>query len=99
MALAALLATGLYGIEHQIEPPMVLLHEQDVYQVGEEMLLKTLYEALELGRLEQRDDTRWFEQLLGPVFVKHRQLLRRTEWDRYMSHVSDWEKDEYLSIF
>ncbi|MCY0894573.1 MAG: glutamine synthetase family protein [Acidibacillus sp.] len=97
VSLAALLAAGLYGIEHQIEPPMVL-HEQDAYKVGE-MLPKTLYEALACGLLEQSDDTKWFEQLLGPAFIKHQQLLRRTEWDRYMMHVSDWEKEEYLSIF
>ncbi|WP_245926185.1 glutamine synthetase family protein [Sulfoacidibacillus thermotolerans] len=97
LALAALLAAGLYGIEQQIEPPHAL-QGQDAYQIGE-VLPKTLYEALEHAHLVNPEEAQWFEQILGPEFIKHHESLRRTEWDRYMAHVSDWEMNEYFSIF
>ena len=35
---------------------------------------------------------------LGQTFVDYYTQLKRAEWERYISAISDWEQSEYFSL-
>ena len=99
LAFSAMLAAGLAGIQGKYElPPPV---ERDVYhlteaereELGIAQLPGSLVEAIQLT--EQSELVR---QALGDhifeSFIKNKKL----EWERYRTHVSQFELDAYLSV-
>jgi glutamine synthetase len=93
LSLAAILAAGLDGIKNKIEPTPPL-QNQDPYTSDFEPLPRSLWEAL----LELKRDT-LFKEMLGESFIRDYLTLRQTECDRFLSHVTDWDLQEYLDIF
>lgn len=92
LALAAALASGLYGIEKQLtlQPPVVGSGYTDNQSAS---LPRTLHEATE--RFEQSAIAR---ELLGHPFVEHFAATRHWEWRQYCRAVSDWELRRYFEI-
>jgi len=99
LATAAVIAAGLDGIEHKLdpgEPHNVNLYELSAAELKKEkigILPQNLHEAL--TALEKDKVIR---DALGPVadeFLK----LKHMEWVEYMRHVSEWEIDSYLEFF
>ena len=99
LATAAVIAAGLDGIEHKLdpgEPHNVNLYELSAAELKKEkisILPQNLHEAL--TALEKDKVIR---DALGPVadeFLK----LKHMEWVEYMRHVSEWEVDSYLEFF
>ena len=99
LATAAVIAAGLDGIEHKLDPGEP--HNVNLYELSDTELKKqkigilpqNLHEAL--IALEKDKVIR---EALGPVadeFLK----LKHMEWVEYMRHVSDWEVDSYLEFF
>ena len=99
LATAAVIAAGLDGIEHKLdpgEPHNMNLYELSAAELKKEkisILPQNLHEAL--TALEKDKVIR---DALGPVadeFLK----LKHMEWVEYMRHVSEWEIDSYLEFF
>ena len=99
LATAAVIAAGLDGIEHKLdpgEPHNVNLYELTDAELKKEkisILPQNLHEALTALEKDKviRDG-------LGPVadeFLK----LKHMEWVEYMRHVSEWEIESYLEFF
>jgi len=90
ITLAAILAAGLDGINNKLNSPEPC-NGNTTYEDTYIRLPNTLIEAI----YELKKD-KYFEKILGKEFIKRYTLLRQFEWERYMSHISDWEISEYL---
>ncbi|WP_367606961.1 glutamine synthetase family protein [Legionella sp. W05-934-2] len=94
LALAAALASGLYGIEHQLEPSEPITGSAyDVDHPAQLALPKTLMEAAQNLR-----DSEAAHLLFGNEFVDHFASTREWETRQYNAHISDWELDRYFEI-
>jgi glutamine synthetase len=94
LALAAALASGIYGIEHKLEPlAQVKGNAYEQQQPQEIALPRTLFEAA--GRFKQSDIAK---ELFGGEFVEHFAATREWEERAYRKHVSDWELERYFEI-
>lgn len=94
LAVAACLAGGLYGIEHELEPPPPV--GGNAYELPPEdavRLPETLDEAV--TRLEHSKVAR---ELLGEVFVEHFLATRRQELAASRAAVTDWERRRYFEL-
>lgn len=92
--LAAALGSGLYGIEHRIEPePLVEGNAYD-HKFPEHLALpRTLWDAAQ--RLKQ---SRMAREYFGDAFVEHFAATREWEEREFRKHISDWELARYFEI-
>jgi glutamine synthetase len=94
-----MLAAGLEGIEKEYPCPEPV--EENVFEMGEAerkrrhvgTLPGSLFEAIEAA--EQSDLLR---RALGDHVFESLIANKRFEWDRYRTHVTDFELDRYLPI-
>ncbi len=94
LALAAALASGLLGIEHQIEPDAPISGNAYSSEYPESRRLPaTLWEAAQ--RLKASDSAR---TLFGDIFVDHYAASREWEERAFRKHVTDWELNRYFEI-
>ncbi len=94
LALAAALGSGLWGIEHKLEPGAPLKgNAYDMKLVAEAALPRTLMEAAQ--RLGASKPAR---ALFGDAFVDHYAATREWEEREFRKHISEWELDRYLEI-
>jgi glutamine synthetase len=94
LALAAALASGLYGIEHQLEPlAQVKGNAYEQPQPAEIALPSTLFDAA--TRFKQSEVAK---ELFGHEFVAHFAATREWEEREYRKHVTDWELERYFEI-
>ncbi|MFN3651809.1 MAG: glutamine synthetase family protein [Armatimonadota bacterium] len=91
LALAAALASGLYGIEQGLTPPPPVAGSG--YHADGVPLPKTLDEATAL--LSRSEAAR---ELLGSAFVDHFAASRDWEVRRFREAVTDWELRRYFEI-
>jgi glutamine synthetase len=91
VAIAASLASGLYGIEHSLELPEPVT--ANAYEANARPLPCSLEEATAL--LKQSYIAK---ELLGQEFVDH--FVRTREWEvrQYQRAVTDWELQRYFEI-
>jgi len=99
LATAAVIAAGMDGIAHKLDPGAP--HNVNLYELSDAELKKqgigilpqNLHEAL-----TALEEDKVIRDALGPVadeFLK----LKHMEWVEYMRHVSEWEIDSYLEFF
>lgn len=94
LALAAALASGLYGIEQGLSPePMVQGNAYTQEFPAHLHLPTTLWEAAQ--RLRGSDAARL---LFGDAFVEHYAATREWEERQFRRHVTDWELARYFEI-
>jgi glutamine synthetase len=92
LALAAALASGLWGVENKLSaPPFVSGSGYDDKKA--KVLPRTLEEATD--RFEKSSVAR---ELLGDAFVEHFVATRRWEWKQFRRAVTDWELQRYFEI-
>jgi glutamine synthetase len=94
IALAAAIGSGLWGIEHRIEPDAPI--EGNSYErehAPERRLPATLYEAA--GRLLASKPAR---ELFGDEFVEHYAATRQWEEREFRKAITDWELARYFEI-
>jgi glutamine synthetase len=94
LAMAAMLAAGLYGIKHKMEPPEPW--NQNAYTAPDHLfpdLPKNLEEATTL--FKESDVVR---EILGSVFVDHYVATREWEINRFQQAVTDWELARYFEV-
>ena len=94
LALAAALASGLYGIEHQLEPQAQV--KGNAYEQEHDATLAlpgTLWDAAQ--RFKQ---SKAAKACFGEQFVEHFAISREWEEREFRKHVSDWEMERYFEI-
>jgi glutamine synthetase len=90
---AATLAAGLLGVQHQYPlPPMVDGPSEDDPSLPK--LPKNLEVALDCLKLDAA-----MTALLGEEFIHLFTTVKRFELDRFESHVTDWERQEYMEVY
>jgi glutamine synthetase len=93
VALAALLASGLYGIENKLELTDEPVTGNAYRQERGERLSSNLKEATE--KLASSSLAR---ELLGSAFVEHFVNTRFWEWRRFEQATTDWELKRYFEL-
>jgi glutamine synthetase len=90
LAFAAMLASGLDGIENRIEPPAIF--EGDVYAASNlEHMPRTLYEAIDV--FEGSDFVR---KAFGDDVAEHYLHFARTEQRKFNEAVTNWELKRFF---
>jgi len=93
LAMAAALASGLYGIKHKLELSQEPVKGNGYASKGEGSLHSNLYEsalAMQHSSLAR--------ELFGNAFVDHFTNTRIWEWRQYGKAVTDWELRRYFEI-
>jgi glutamine synthetase len=98
LAFAAIVAAGLDGVEHKIDPGTVNL--ENLYEMPEAELAArkigflptTLAEALDAF---EHDSV--VQGALGAAYAKEYLRVKREEWRQYNQTVSPWERERYLT--
>jgi len=94
LALAATLFSGLYGIEHGLEPSdAVVGNAYDLPPDPTTALPTTLWEAAQ--RLKACREAR---EVFGDVFVDHFAATREWEEREFRKAITDWEMERYFEI-
>jgi glutamine synthetase len=94
IALAAAIGSGLWGIEHRIEPDAPLVgNAYDIEHPPQRRLPATLYEAAE--RLAASKAAR---ALFGDAFIEHYAATRQWEEREFRKAITDWELARYFEI-
>jgi len=94
LALAAAIGSGLWGIEHQIEPDTAI--EGNAYALEHpeaRRLPATLYEAA-----QRLLDSAAARTLFGAEFVEHHAATRMWEEREFRKAITDWELQRYFEI-
>jgi glutamine synthetase len=93
LAFAALLAAGLEGIEKEYELPPSLDASDEGSIEQARTLPGSLYEAL-----QESEDSDLLRRCLGDHVFDSLLTSKRIEWERYRSHITDYELKEYLPV-
>jgi glutamine synthetase len=94
LALAAAIGSGLYGVEHQLEPEAEVKGNSYAQAHNQELRLpSTLWDAAQ--RLKESKPA---QELFGPEFVSHFVASREWEERQFRKHITDWELDRYFEI-
>ena len=99
LAFAVMLAAGLKGIEENYSLPDPI--EEDIYEMDEAMreragivsLPGSLFEAIQ--ELEKSD---LVQETLGDHIFNQFVANKKIEWNRYRTHVTDYEIENYYPI-
>ena len=97
---AMVLAAGLEGVREKIDPGaphtenMYLKSESELEQLGVSYLPRSLGEAVDAF---EADDLG--RKVMGELMAKTYADFKRSEWDEYLTHVSDWEVSRYLKLW
>lgn len=90
--MAANIAAGLDGIRNNLQPPPPV--ETDPYAADAPMLPTTLWDAMGL-----LDHDPFYRQAFGDAVVDYVLAMKKSEVDRFLSEVTDWEMREYFEFF
>ncbi|WP_370208447.1 glutamine synthetase family protein [Pararhodobacter marinus] len=90
-ALAGQILSGLDGLARGATPPPPTLTPYAEDQAHLPATLEAAVQAFEASPL--------YAQALGADFVRYLAHLKRAEWTRYLSTVSEWEQAEYFNLF
>ncbi|MBV6635643.1 MAG: glutamine synthetase, partial [Mameliella sp.] len=90
-ALAFQILSGLDGIEAGDPAPAPL---ENPYDDAAEQLPATLGEAIAAF-----ETSPMYREALGEETVSYLARLKRAEWERYLSVISEWEQAEYFTAF
>ncbi len=89
--MASQIAAGLDGIENKLAPGPL---ELTPYESAKPKLPRSLMDATAALR-----DSTVFRERLGDAFIDYLLLVKQSEIDRFLGHVTDWEHREYFEVF
>jgi glutamine synthetase len=89
--IASQIISGLDGLDRELEPGPP---SESPYQDNAPRLPRSLGQALDALDADQT-----FRNALGNIVVDWYLAIKRTEFERYLAHVSDWEQREYFGLF
>jgi glutamine synthetase len=94
VALAAAIGSGLYGIEHKIEPTAPIVGNSYAQKHPAKFdLPRTLWEAAQRLRKSKAAS-----ELFGDAFVGQWVATREWEEREFRKHITDWELARYFEI-
>jgi glutamine synthetase len=93
LAFAALLAAGLEGIEREYDLPPSLDPTDEGQMEEAQTLPGSLLEALQLA-----ENSDLLRHCLGDHVFDSLLTSKRIEWEKYRSHITDYELREYLPV-
>jgi len=93
LAMAAALASGLYGIKHKLKLEIPESKGNAYNDKNREMLPDNLLKAT-----EKMAKSAIAKELFGEAFVSHFTKTREWEWQQFMNSVTDWELKRYFEI-
>lgn len=94
LGLAAVIGSGLYGIENELElPPMIVGNAYTQDLPDESALPQTLWDAA--GALKGSEAAR---SVFGDEFVEHYAATREWEEREFRKAITDWELKRYFEI-
>ncbi|ATG46813.1 glutamine synthetase [Celeribacter ethanolicus] len=88
---ASQILSGVSGLEQGLTAPAPVENPYDNDARALPPSLIAAIEAFERGSL--------FRDALGAEFTEYMSTLKRAEWKRYLSIVTEWEQHEYFGIF
>ncbi len=91
LALASQITSGLDGLERNLEAPPPC---ERPYDPGAEPLPLDLKEAIDCF-----DGSPLYRAAFGDDVVDYLVTIKQAEWQRYQSRISQWEQDEYFTLF
>ena len=99
LAFACMLAAGLKGVEENYQLPDPV--EEDIYEMDQEAreregitsLPGSLFEAI-----QEMEKSELMRETLGDHIFNKVLANKRIEWDRFRTHVTDYELNQYLPI-
>jgi glutamine synthetase len=91
VAMATCLGAGLWGIEHEVEPPPPVRGDAGAGDEARRPLPRTLAEATRLLA-----ESKAAREILGEAFVDHYVRTRQWEVQEYNRAVTDWELRRYF---
>ena len=93
LAIAACIASGLYGIEKKMKLDSAPLEGDSAKRTAIARLPRTLEKATEHFR-----KSGFARDYLGETFVEHYAQTREWEWRQFQDAVTDWELKRYFEI-
>ncbi|MFW6250004.1 MAG: glutamine synthetase family protein [Alkalispirochaetaceae bacterium] len=91
LALAGILAAGLDGIHHGIEPPEIVTSDLYHDQTRQEAIVpRSLFRAL-----RELESDEWIREMAGKELINNFIAVKDMEVESYINHVSDWEWNTY----
>ena len=94
VALSAVLASGLYGIEHELPLSEPLMGNAYTQEIPEGLTLPTtLWDAAQALKKSQAA-----REMLGDAFVEHYASTREWEEREFRKAITDWELRRYFEI-
>jgi len=93
LAMAACLASGLYGIRHQMQLNQEPTKGNGYREYNHGTLPHTLIDAT-----QQMKDSPVAAELFGEVFTTHFVQSREWEWKQHLKVVTEWEYKRYFEI-
>ncbi|HLL42641.1 MAG TPA: hypothetical protein VK369_05845, partial [Segetibacter sp.] len=93
LAMAAALASGLYGIKNNLELKQRATTGNGYKDYSNGTLPRTLDEATEIMK-----QSTLAKEILGEQFVGHFVQTREWEWRQHLKAVTDWEYKRYFEI-
>ncbi|HEX9511000.1 MAG TPA: glutamine synthetase [Puia sp.] len=93
LAMAGCLASGLYGIRHQLKLTTPATKGSGYADKSKGVLPKNLWEATEAMK-----QSTVAEELFGETFTRHFVRTREWEWRQFSKVVTDWELKRYFEI-
>lgn len=83
--------SGIDGLENKMQAPAPVASP---YDNDAETLPSCLADAI-----DYLDKSAFYRARLGDGFINYYTTLKRAEWNRYLTTVSEWEEREYFSLF
>ncbi len=93
IAMAASLASGLYGIRHKLALTIPATIGNGYANKTNGSIASNLMDATQLMK-----QSAVAKELFGEEFVQHFTATREWEWRQFSKHVSDWELKRYMEI-
>ena len=93
---AALIGTGLWGVENKTAPGKRL--DIDMYAEGHKVRNAPKLPLNLLDALRNFQQNKILRSILGAAFTDSYQKLKMDEWNNYMQHFSEWERLNALDV-
>lgn len=100
LSLGIALAAGLDGINNKIDPGKITIADpnnftpKELKELGIETLPETLGDAI-----KEMEKSTFLKKTLGEVLFREFLLHKKSEWQAYCRHVSEWEVHKYVGSF
>ncbi|HEX7756046.1 MAG TPA: glutamine synthetase, partial [Niabella sp.] len=93
LAIAAAIASGLYGIRHQLKLQQPAINGNGYLETSYGVLPRTLEQATAAMK-----GAAIANELFGEKFTAHFVSTREWEWKQHLKTVTDWEMKRYFEI-